>query len=881
MPQLLTYTSYQRCILSLLVVLCTALVTFGQNKQPPTPIYVQTELTSKHLIRGEQTYLKISIQNSNQSFRPSAPQIPNTAVNFSGNRVEIDSKRRITRSFIYSIRPAKSGVYTVPPISFNGSRSRYSGEPLRFEVRDPDQLTKIPSGIAGLDILVGWFPDKTTLYEGEQCPLTLKVYVPSKLRPSSWGLPESEKTNCLAWRFSPPSRNDLGEVTINGTAYISAPFKTTLSGISAGKASFGPTRLSIVSRQRSIDPRRGIRISDVPYNLSLPAIDFDIMPLPAGAPTGYNGAIGQFNIGIECKKASIKDTDTVEVLLRIEGKGNLENIQAPQLKDKGWKLVDSSKLERGSERRLAQGSVTFRQILRPEPTGPSGALPTTISAYSMSVFNPDNQSYYKLSTSPIPINITRTIASSASIEQNNTLSIDPATLRPDQMTDILGFINPLSQERSQTPHDASSFTRQLGPGLRSYWQLIPALICLTLIAIPLMRKVKASQQHVSSQTSRKQALKDIAKADDAATFYRRAGRFIEQRLTLNDELKAILTERDQLCFSLKDDNQSQPAISAQRRQEISNILKRHTTRSIMLLLACITCMTTLATNELQAAQNASNGNYSAPGDVSAKDSTKYRSLNANAPTLDTLNSEAINAIDNGQYQKAIDLYQQAYPTLGQTLDHTLNNTRNNTPADILYNIGNCHYQLDQPGRAALAWRRALAQQSNHLRARKNLRYLELREGASAPKIERWQQQLTTLPLNLYQNLYRASLWILLIVILSLRLIKAQGKAPQPIFQQILITLLFLMPTTAIIGASTCYFFPDTEVHTPFNEQAVCLKKTSIYPEAHRDAQARMTLAPSSLVTVISTRGSWLYVTTADDQSGWVRDTSISQVIQGD
>jgi len=110
MPQLLTYTSHQRCILSLLVVLCTALVTFGQNKQPPTPIYVQTELTSKHLIRGEQTYLKISIQNSNQSFRPSAPQIPNTAVNFSGNRVEIDSKRRITRSFIYSIRPAKSGV---------------------------------------------------------------------------------------------------------------------------------------------------------------------------------------------------------------------------------------------------------------------------------------------------------------------------------------------------------------------------------------------------------------------------------------------------------------------------------------------------------------------------------------------------------------------------------------------------------------------------------------------------------------------------------------------------------------------------------------------------------------------------------------------------
>ena len=270
MPHFLASPTFQRCLFTCLALSASALISQGQQQEPAAAIYAQSELTSKHLITGEQTYLKISIQNASQGFRPSAPQIPNTAVNFASNRVEIDSRRRITRSFVYRIRPAKPGIYTVPPVSATGRAGQYSGQALSFEVRDPNELSKVPSGIAGQDILIGWFPEKTKLYAGEQCPLTLKIYVPTQLRPTSWGLPESTKDNCLAWRFSAPTRDNLGEVFINKASYISAPFKTTLSGISPGKATFGPTRLSIVSRTRTIDPRRGIRISDVPLSISLP-----------------------------------------------------------------------------------------------------------------------------------------------------------------------------------------------------------------------------------------------------------------------------------------------------------------------------------------------------------------------------------------------------------------------------------------------------------------------------------------------------------------------------------------------------------------------------------------------------------------------------------
>ena len=607
MPHFLAFTTFQRCLFTCIALSASALISQGQQQEPAAAIYAQSELTSKHLITGEQTYLKINIQNASRGFRPSAPQIPNTAVNFASNRVAIDSRRRITHSFIYRIRPAKPGIYTVPPVSATGRAGQYSGQALSFEVRDPNELIKVPSGVAGQDVLIGWFPAKTKLYAGEQCPLTLKIYVPTQLRPSSWGLPESEKDNCLAWRFSAPTRDNLGEVFINKASYISAPFKTTLSGISPGKATFGPTRLSIVSRTRTIDPRRGIRISDVPLSISLPAIDFDILPLPPGAPAGFKGAIGKFNIAAESKKASIKDTDTVEVLLQVQGEGNLENIQAPQLTGKGWKIIDSSKITRGGERRLAQGAVTFRQILRPESSAASAAsskLPSTIPPYSLSFFNPDNQSYYTLTTAPIPISVTRTLDVSQVVENAVSKPIQSAAQRPEDMRDILGFIQ---HATSPGPQDAGSMLNKLRQLLRSYWQLIPALICLIILSIPIRKKIKAYQQNPSSKHEQKKALKDIADASDTETFYRRAGHFIEQWLSPDDELNHILAERDEQCFSSDGPQQDLKQISAQRRQEITDSLKRHAKRSMMLLLACISCVTMITASPAKAAQEALQG----------------------------------------------------------------------------------------------------------------------------------------------------------------------------------------------------------------------------------------------------------------------------------
>ena len=75
------------------------------------------------------------------------------------------------------------------------------------------------------------------------------------------------------------------------------------------------------------------------------------------------------------------------------------------------------------------------------------------------------------------------------------------------MRDILGFIQHASSSR---PQDAGSMLNKLRQLLRSYWQLIPALICLIILSIPIRKKIKAYQQNPSSKHEQKKALKDIA-----------------------------------------------------------------------------------------------------------------------------------------------------------------------------------------------------------------------------------------------------------------------------------------------------------------------------------------------------------------------------------
>jgi len=795
--------------LTILIALFPVYAAYGQGNND---VYADAAITSKHLIPGETTNLIIRLRGGKPDGRPAVPVVEGSAINFVRTVTQIDQQRNLSQVYLYRVTPAIVGKFTIPPVTLSSGGKPLKTPALNFHVHAIDELIPLATGIDKQIVLAGWFPEKKTLYQGEQCPITLKLYAPQKLRIASWGMPDPIKKNCLAWRFSLPPRHEIGQVHINGIPHLSAIYDTTLSGISPGIATFGPSKLTLIVRSRVIDPRFGSRISDNPVELTLPALNFNILPFPQGAPDDFQGAIGQFQIEAQCKKLTIGENDTTEVTLRVAGIGNLETLKAPVLSQDTWKIIDTAKVTRGTERRYVRGMVTFNQIIRSRGIQPS------IPAYSFSYFNPNDKSYHTLTTPPIPVSITPAPSSSADAVNRNSISERLGT-DPEEMRDILGFIN-----KPALGHSKFNFLNS------KFIHIAPALLCLLIIAFPLWRKLKSSRITSPHAERQLEALKKLSAATDTRTFYRRAGRFIDQWLSSNDKLETILAERDAVCFQPEETELE--TIEPNRKNEIIKLLKNGSKLALTLLFL-LTCLSP----------------------VSSVAEDKNSAFTTQQSTLNT----ARDAWKIGQYQQAIDLYQKAYP------DPSI------TPADILFNIGNCHYRLIQFGHAALAWRRTLAVDSTHQQARQNLRYLETEKGAITPELHTWQQHIPILHTQVYRLIFLTSLWILLISLLTLIFLKPHKKIA-------LITLTFLIPIPLTLGALGVYYYPDSDFHTPYGEQAVSLKKTPLYKEAHREEKHPLSLPEASLFHVLAIRGPWIHIETPDGQSGWVQSHNIGIIM---
>lgn len=742
--------------------------------------------------------------------RPITPEVPGTAVNFVRSITQLNAQRQLITAFLYRITPAKSGPLTIPPIALRSQGSTYHTAALECMVHPLDHLTALATGIDSHSILVGWFPDKTTLYQGEQCPVTLKLYIPQQLpvATNGWGLPDPVKDNCLAWRFSLPHTNETSQVTIDGTSYRSSTFDTTLSGIQLGKATYGPAPIRIIIRQAVIDPLRGSRLANTPIELKLPSISFNILELPDNAPEHFNGAIGQFSVQAYCEQTALVEDEPTEVFLRIRGRGNLESLQAPVLSEQTWKIIDSAKITRGEERRQIEGEVIFKQLLRPQRSNQQ-KLPTTIPAYSLSYFDPEDQSYHSLRTAPIQVQITPSSTKANTI----TPSAEKIGTSPEEMQNIIGFI------------DRPKITRQ-SLNITRYWQLIPTLLAALLISIPLHKKIKASRVKHPDTLRKEQDLASLSQISDQSEFYRQAGRFIERWLPSRNhspallphsaELNKILNQRDNTCFQAQDTET--PPIEPKDRNAILALLKICSKLCLALLLASIHLAQTSSASE-----------------KAARDAWKI-----------------------GQYQQAIDFYQQEYP------DPT------NTPADILFNIGNCHHRLNQPGPAALTWRQALATTPQHQQTRQNLRYLELKQGAIVPSYKIWQKRLTVTSPATYQFIFKLSVWLFLLALLSLPIIKRRWVTP-------CICLLIITPVTATLGGIAKHYYPDDHRFAPTDQQAVIISETNLYREAHRQEKSPRSLPTTSLVKIEAVRGPWTYVTLPDDSSGWISGTAAAKI----
>ena len=386
------------------------------------------------------------------------------------------------------------------------------------------------------------------------------------------------------------------------------------------------------------------------------------------------------------------------------------------------------------------------------------------------------------------------------------------------MQGILGLVDPL---RASSGSGAPTWLR--------YWQILPAILGLLLLFRLVQRHILPRFAQPERERQIMVSLQLIEKAgDNPRDFLRATGHFIERWIPpadRNEELSELLEKRDIDCYR---PDSTETAFDDGRRRTILRQLKTTAISAGKAVALIIVIMTGFAR-----------------GEDTAK--LTYR--------------QADQAWAAGKYRVALDFYTNATP--GEPLG-----------ADLLDNIGNCHYQLGEPGQAALFYHRALIEDPRHPEAGQNLRFLERTQGSIVIVRRPYEHLLGKLRRGSFRTALIAGAWTLGLSILGIfaltsklgRLASWTGLAGG-----------IGLTTAAAIAVA---WYPDDAEFAALEDRGIVTASQRIpaLTEASAAGKSVIEAPPGSLCRILAPRGTWTYVEFANKVRAWLPSDQIAPLV---
>ena len=415
-----------------------------------------------------------------------------------------------------------------------------------------------------------------------------------------------------------------------------------------------------------------------------------------------------------------------------------------------------------------------------------------IPPFELVYFNPRTATYGTSRTQPIPF---KTIASPITA---GSASIIPTLATPvEDMQGILAIIDPIrSHSDSNTP------------SLLRYWQILPALLGLALLfriaQLHILPRFKISERERQIQQSLELV---AASGNNEGVFLRAAGAFVDRWISTDQrsgELAELLERRDTDSFR---PDHAEREITSTEQKSILKVLKDRA-------MAGLPALVLLATLFL-----------SAP--------------NSNADETNPLHTANQSYLE-GNLLTALELYSS------QPTPHS---------ADLLYNIGNCHFKLNEPGKAALFYHRALLAEPGHPESAQNLRFIERSLGSIIVVREPYETTLAALPRQTYQTITAAGAWLVGLATLALF---ALAPGVTKVLSSIFLGLGALLTTS---GAICQHYYPNDASFAPLAERCVITsaKRIVARTEASDSSAKAIEAPPGSLCRLLAPRGTWTYL----------------------
>ena len=229
--------------------------------------------------------------------------------------------------------------------------------------------------------------DNDRPYIGQQIAYVLRIYRRSdfteKLRyipPSFAGL----------WNSQPTQRDEYTEI-IGPEQYRVVELRTLLFPSVVEKITIEPASL-----------RADAGLPGGSDSLESEPVVIQVHPLPTGAPSGFVGTVGSFEIFTEVNATTGTVNEPVLLTVKITGDGNIEALPDPQWPEfTGWRAIESPHT---SEAEVINGRVTG---IRTYELGlvPEGAGDLTIPEIVYPHYDPATERYIEAKTVPIVVTI--------------------------------------------------------------------------------------------------------------------------------------------------------------------------------------------------------------------------------------------------------------------------------------------------------------------------------------------------------------------------------------------------------------------------------------------------------------------------------------------
>ncbi len=311
-----------------------------------SPMYAQsgnegafTASVSEDLVKaGERFRLSFTLKNIKGKIDPPSlghfDQVSGPSRSSSFKFINGKTSRTITLT--YRLMARDTGLYTIGAAHVKADGERYSTDPIEVRVVEEEQAksasasTKKKGGQGGYGKKTGKLfarieLNKQKVYRGEEVLLSYALYSRyNNLRIVDNDFPDIN--GCWTQEVELENKSWQEDIErINGKRYRKAVIRRLI----VYPQQYGTIKVDPVKLTCQVN--RGFFSKGKKVEVTSNAVRLQVKDLPAGAPSSFNGMVGQFDMEIDPPKENVKTNGSMDLSLTISGQGNLKLLEHPSL----------------------------------------------------------------------------------------------------------------------------------------------------------------------------------------------------------------------------------------------------------------------------------------------------------------------------------------------------------------------------------------------------------------------------------------------------------------------------------------------------------------------------------------------------------------------